>query len=175
MDKIIERKIKYDSKIVDYHCKLLYMGKQSAVLFHINEESFTMTTNQKSLTIPKGSYTIAYYWEDRAYNLYFWRDQKGNYLGAYFNIVKNTTINAEMVSFEDLIIDILVLPNGKYFVLDENELPEALDQFENGFVKQALFELTGALDVIFLEVKSEANGIYRHERFIPILENSCER
>lgn len=46
-----------------------------------------------------------------------------------------------MVSFEDLIIDIMVLPNGEYFILDEDELPESLGNFEGGYVKKALYGL----------------------------------
>ena len=46
-----------------------------------------------------------------------------------------------MVSFEDLIIDIMVLPNGEYFILDEDELPEPLGNFEGGYVKKALYGL----------------------------------
>jgi predicted RNA-binding protein associated with RNAse of E/G family len=168
--KIIERKIRYDSKIVDYPCRLLTIQKQSAVLFHIIEESFTMIANRTSLTIPIGSYTIAYYWENLPYNLYFWRDNKGNYLGSYLNIVKNTTITDELVSFEDLIIDIMVLSNGEYFILDENELPEPIEHFENGFVKQTLSSVIESLTVILSQVISESKGIYKHERFIPLLE-----
>lgn len=174
MDKIIERKIRYDSKTVDHHCMRLNIKKQSAVLFHIIEKPFTMIANHNRLTIPKGSYTIAYYWEDRPYNLYFWRDNKGNYLGSYFNIVKNTNINDELVSFKDLIIDILVLPNGEYFILDENELPESIENFENGLVTQALCSLTKSLNVILSETISDSKGIYKHERFIHLLEKGCE-
>ena len=46
-----------------------------------------------------------------------------------------------MVSFEDLIIDIMVLPNGEYFILDEDELPEPLGNFEGGYVRKALYGL----------------------------------
>ena len=46
-----------------------------------------------------------------------------------------------MVSFEDLIIDIMVLPNGEYFILDEDELTEPLGNFEGGYVKKVLYEL----------------------------------
>ncbi len=42
------------------------------------------------------------------------------------------------MSFEDLIIDILVLPSGEYFILDEDELPESLEEFEDGYVNEAL-------------------------------------
>lgn len=139
--EIIERKIRYNSTIVDYNCLLLEKQSQSIVLFHEVQYSFTMTANDTKLTIPKGSYTIAYYWRDRPYNLYVWRDIKGKYLGSYFNIVKNTQIKDGVVSFEDLIIDIMVLPNGEYFILDEDELPEPLGNFEGGYVKKALYGL----------------------------------
>ncbi|KAA0765676.1 DUF402 domain-containing protein [Bacillus sp. SH5-2] len=139
--EIIERKIRYDSTIVDHNCLILEKKSQSIVLFHEVQYSFTMTTHDSSLTIPKGSYTIAYYWQDRPYNLYIWRDENGMYLGSYFNIVKNTQITDELVSFEDLIIDILVLPSGEYFILDEDELPEPLKGFEGGYVNEALYVL----------------------------------
>ncbi|MGA5691792.1 DUF402 domain-containing protein [Cytobacillus pseudoceanisediminis] len=173
--EIIERKIRYDSEVVEYNCMLLTVQNQSAVLFHIIEDTFTMKANQAQLTIPKGSYTIAYYWEDRPYNLYFWRDHKGKYLGSYFNIVKNTLISDRMVCYEDLIIDILVLPNGEYFILDEDELPESLEKFENGSVQQALNLLTKSIHNVLLQTISESEGIYAHEKFIPLLEQFVKK
>ncbi|GKU84128.1 DUF402 domain-containing protein [Niallia sp. NCCP-28] len=169
-NKIIERKIRYDSKIVEYKCTLLKAQEQNVVLFHIIEDSFTMIANQNKLTIPTGSYTIAYYWVDRPYNLYFWRDNKGKYLGSYFNIVKNTYINDKMVSFEDLIIDILAFPNGEYFILDEDELPESLEKFENGSVQHALNLLIESIDHVLSQTISESEGIYKHEKFAPFLD-----
>ncbi|MBA9028598.1 hypothetical protein HNP81_003918 [Peribacillus huizhouensis] len=58
---IIERKIRYDSLVLEYSCKLLKVQNQNVVLFHIIQESFTMIANQTTLTTPKGSYTITYY------------------------------------------------------------------------------------------------------------------
>lgn len=175
MDEIIERKIQYNSEIVDYTCKLLSAQNRSAVLFHIIVDSFTMMAKQTEITIPKGSYTIAYYREDCPYNLYFWRDNKGNYLASYFNIVKNTFIRDKIVSFEDLIIDIVVLPNGEYFILDEDELPESLEEFENGSVQQALNSLIDSMDTILSKTISESEGIYKHEIFVPLLEEFVNR
>ncbi|PFN19779.1 DUF402 domain-containing protein [Bacillus cereus] len=137
--EIIERKIRYDSTIVDHNCLILEKKSQSIMLFHEVQYSFTMNTHDSSVTIPKGSYTIAYYWENRPYNLYIWRDTNGVYLGSYFNIVKNTQITNELVSFEDLIIDILAIPSGEYIILDEDELPEPLESFEGGYVDEALY------------------------------------
>ncbi|KKB34086.1 DUF402 domain-containing protein [Bacillus thermotolerans] len=170
-DKIIERKIRYDSVVVEHSCMLLKTQNQNVVLFHKILDSFTMIANQSKLTIPKGSYTIAYYWKDRPYNLYIWRDNKGNYLGSYFNIVKNTYMTDKLVSFEDLIIDIMVLPNGDYFILDEDELPEPLDQFENGSVQQALYSLTDSIDILLSQTISETENTYKHEELLPWLNN----
>ena len=172
--EITERKIRYDSKIVDYKCSLLSAKNQCIVLFHIIKEPFTMQVNHINITIPVGSYTIAYYWEDRPYNLYFWRDKEGNYLASYFNIVKNTKFEENMVSFEDLIIDVLTLPNGEYFILDENELPEAFERFENGSVKYALETLLRSINDILSQTIAESESIYNHKRFIPLLDKNCE-
>ncbi|QNF30107.1 DUF402 domain-containing protein [Metabacillus sp. KUDC1714] len=116
--KIIERKIRYDSTIIEHKCLLLKAQNQQIVLFHKIQNSFTMTAEKAKLTIPKGSYTIAHYWIHRPYNVYIWRDNKGNYLGSYFNLARNTFMTDQFVSFEDMIIDIMVLPNGDYFILD---------------------------------------------------------
>lgn len=158
---IIERKIRYDSTVVDHNCRLLKAEGHKIMLLHKIEESFSMMMDLKEVTILKGSYTFAYYWVDKPYNLYFWRDSKGNYLGAYFNIVKNTTVTEKMVTFEDLIIDVLVLPNGDFFILDENELPEPLQQFEDGFVQHALDVLINEIDRLIQNAKVETENLFK--------------
>lgn len=164
--KIIERKIRHDATMADYECVPLDVQQQSAVLFYLIEKSFTIKTEHVHVVIPAGSYTIGFYWAERPYNVYMWRDREGTYLGSYFNIVRNTRISPEMVSYEDLIIDVMVLPSGEYFVLDEHELPEPLESFENGTVRQALSALTDSLDGIMSEILSESENRYRHGRFI---------
>ena len=129
------------------------------MLFHEIEKSFTMKTDQIELTISRGSYTIASYWSNKPYNFYYWIDAEGNYVGSYFNIVRNTIITDEIVSFEDLIIDILMLPNGDHYILDEEELPEPLDQFEEGFVKDVLNSLLGEVDALIENVKNESGVV----------------
>ncbi|MBM7585512.1 putative RNA-binding protein associated with RNAse of E/G family [Bacillus pakistanensis] len=162
-DKITERKIRYDSVVVEHSCRLLKEEKQYRVLFHKIQDPFTMIADQTKLTIPKGSYTIAYYWRDRPYNLYIWRDDQGKYLGAYFNIVKNTYMTEKLVSFEDLIIDIMVIPTGDCFILDEDELPVPLSQFEEGIVQQNLNSLMNTIDSILAETIAGSENDYKHE------------
>ncbi|MEI3611495.1 DUF402 domain-containing protein [Pseudogracilibacillus sp. SO30301A] len=169
-DKVIERKIRYNTTIVEHSCMLLEAKNQNIVLFHKIATSFTMITDQNKLTIPEGSYTLAYYWKDQPFNLYIWRDKNGNYLGSYFNIVKNTCLADNLLSFEDLIIDVVVFPNGDYFILDEDELPKPLAQFENGFVLQSLNSLIDIIDSFLPQTISEASTTFKHEKILPWLE-----
>lgn len=168
--KIIERKIRYDSILVDTDCVLLEVKEHKVILFHKVVESFTMKGNSYELTIPKGSYTLAYYWKDRPYNLYVWRDKNGSYLGSYFNIVRNTNFTGEMLSFEDLIIDLLVFPNGEHFILDEDELPLPFHQFENGFVQQSLQILMSSLNLLLPQILKEGRTKYNHKELLRLLE-----
>lgn len=169
-DDVIERKIKYDDEVVEHTCQLLDAQEQQVVLFHKIQDPFTMIAGDGAVTIPKGSYTTAYYWTDRPYNVYFWRDDQGNELGSYLNIVRNTQFKDQMVIFNDLMIDLLVLPNGDVFVLDEEELPESLVSFENGSVHQALSDVIGSLERILGRLRSDAEGRYHHTLFEPILK-----
>lgn len=66
--EVIERKIRFDSTTVDHTCLLLEKQARNIVLFHKVQYPFTMTANDVKLTILKGGYTVAYYWEDRPYN-----------------------------------------------------------------------------------------------------------
>ncbi|EHB67004.1 DUF402 domain-containing protein [Paenibacillus lactis] len=158
---ILERKIRYDATVVDHHCKLLKAEGSTVILAHQNERSFSMKAGVRELTISKGVLTFAYYWIDQPYNLYYWKDLNGNELGAYFNIVRNTHVSEEAVSFEDLIIDLLVLPGGDYYILDEDELPEPLHQFEDGFVQKALQMLLDRKEHILREAAVETERLWQ--------------
>ncbi|MHA7136904.1 DUF402 domain-containing protein [Rossellomorea arthrocnemi] len=174
-DAIIERKIGYVGRVVEHLCRLLKAGVEDVVLFHKIEEGFTMTTNQSSLTIPEGSYTLAYYWKDRSYNVYIWRNHRGEYLGAYFNIVRNTNINNEVVSFEDLIIDVLVFADGKASILDEEELPVPMEEFENGYVLEDLQLLVDSLGSFLPKLISETRVHFPHDELLRWLGDSKDR
>ncbi|PES78498.1 DUF402 domain-containing protein [Bacillus cereus] len=159
--EIIERKIRYDATTVDHICLLIEAQPEKIVLYHEVQYSFTMAANDKKLTIPKGSYTAAYYWRNCPYNLYVWRDQDGSYLGSYFNIVRNTYITDGVVSFEDLILDIMVLPSGEYFILDEDELDEPLEQFEDGYVEKALHTVKNIIRESLPKIILETANIFK--------------
>lgn len=164
MIPMIERKIRYDGSVVEYGCNLLECGEDHAVLLYNITNAFTISEGQASLTVPSGSYTVAFYWVDRPYNVYMMSNENGEFLGAYVNIVRNTVISDGLVSFEDMIIDLLVLPSGDAIVLDEDELPQPLDQFENGTVRQALSIVLDAKDSLVPQLLQDA------KRFVQLVD-----
>ncbi|WP_410769505.1 DUF402 domain-containing protein [Fontibacillus sp. BL9] len=54
-------------------------------------------------------------------------DQEGRLIQCYFDIVKSVGASIEGIPYcDDLYIDVVALPNGEVFVLDEDELDDAL-------------------------------------------------
>ena len=109
---------------VKFNCKLIALNKESGVLEYILENRYKVG----SLILPKGSITYAFYWIDRPYTLYKWFDKNGNILGNYFNIADSIKLTENEFKWRDLIVDILVSPEGVLEVLDEDELPYDLDK-----------------------------------------------
>lgn len=138
---MIERKIRYDGTAADFECRVVRMEKDAVVLSYVMPETVSVGPGSSGIDLPAGSVTFAYYWSERPYNVYIWRDRQGTWLGAYFNIVRNTRITSKMISYEDLIIDFVVSPDGCSWVCDKEELPESLATFEKGTVLATLNEL----------------------------------
>jgi len=82
----------------------------------------------EDLVLPKGALSLGYFWETRAYNAYHWVDDNRQTLALYFNICDSTHISAEQVAWRDLTVDILITPDQRCRVLDEDELPDDIDR-----------------------------------------------
>ena len=65
--------------------------------------------------------------ESRPYNAYHWVDDKRRTLALYFNICDRTRISTSQIAWRDLTVDVLVTPDLRCRVLDEDELPDDLD------------------------------------------------
>ena len=76
--------------------------------------------------LPAGTVSVGHFWTDRNYNVYHWLDRAGETLGYYFNICDQTRIDAGVIDWRDLTVDVLALPGGRLDVLDEHELPAIL-------------------------------------------------
>lgn len=80
-------------------------------------------------------------------------DENNNIIQWYFDITKQNSIDINKQPFyDDLYLDVVVFPSGKIFLLDEDELKEAL---ERGDISQMDFELA------YNEANHIINGIGR--------------
>ena len=78
------------------------------------------------IDIAPGSTTIAHYWQSGGYVLWRMFAADHTLLGTLFHICNNTDIREQSVSYNDLILDIWITPQGVARVLDEDELVDAI-------------------------------------------------
>jgi len=77
------------------------------------------------LSLRKGDRFVETYYADRWYNIYeIYRRDDGKLLGWYCNICYPALIGEHSLSFIDLALDLLVLPDGTQVVLDEDEFAQ---------------------------------------------------
>ena len=81
----------------------------------------------EDLSLPAGTLSFGYFWTDRDYNAYHWISPQGATLGLYLNVSGSTAISENEVRWRDLVVDVLVTPDGRCRVLDEDELPDDLE------------------------------------------------
>ena len=83
------------------------------------------------ITLQKNDRFIERYYADRWYNIFQIHDREDDRLKAWYcNVTTPAQISQETISYVDLALDLLVYPDGKYLVLDE-------DEFNNLDIEQA--------------------------------------
>ncbi len=81
----------------------------------------------EDLLLRKGTISLGYFWHDRPYNVYHWIDAQQDTVALYFNIADSTRISEQTIEWRDLAVDVLITPDGRCRVLDEDELPVDID------------------------------------------------
>jgi hypothetical protein len=72
-------------------------------------------------TIAAGTLSAEYYWTDRWYSVFRFREPSGALRNYYCNINQPAKFDGQLLSFTDLDIDVLVAPDFSYRILDEEE------------------------------------------------------
>jgi hypothetical protein len=122
--RISEVKTTLTGKRQIFDCeRIRYAAGETIVLYRM-----PAARQLEDLVLPKGALSLGYFWEDRAYNAYHWVDDNRQTLALYFNICDSTHISAEQVAWRDLAEDILITPDQRCRVLDEDELPDDIDR-----------------------------------------------
>jgi hypothetical protein len=79
----------------------------------------------QGMPLRPGDRFIERYYTDRWYNTYeIFANEDGTRRGWYCNICYPAEIDGNTVSFVDLALDLLVFPDGRQIVLDEDEFTE---------------------------------------------------
>lgn len=93
--------------------------------------------------LKKGDRFVETYYNDRWYNIFEVYDRDdGRIKGWYCNVGSPASISGEIVSYRDLALDLLVFPDGRQVVLDEDEFEAlSLSPLERTQALKALDEL----------------------------------
>lgn len=156
--RVLERKKRLDGTVEDLLCDRLLIepGKRAVLRYTWTAER---RIGETDLVLPKGGFTISHYWTDRAYNVYHFlsapQPDGPRTLAYYCNVVAATTVADDLVSYNDLVVDVLIDPSGSALVLDEEELPSDLPPPQRAIINKALEELTGNSRRLAVEIERE--------------------
>jgi predicted RNA-binding protein associated with RNAse of E/G family len=152
--RIVERKIRLDGTTEEFACErlLLEPGKRAVLRYELDRDWNVAGI----IVVPKGSLTIAHYWSDRPYNVYHWVSPDRRTIAYYCNVVASTSIAEDVVSYEDLVVDVLIETSGAATVLDEEDLPPDLPSPRRVVVNRALEDLTSNSRRIAAEMERES-------------------
>ncbi len=121
---ILEIKHTLSGKRLEFNCQgLLQQARELVVLYRLPHD-----TRIADLELEAGCLSLGYFWNDRNFNVYHWLTTAGQSLGLYVNIADRTTLSPGRVEWRDLIVDLLVTPDGRCQILDEDELPDDLPE-----------------------------------------------
>jgi hypothetical protein len=122
--KFRELRLHSDKPPQEFLCDLLHHEEKYAVLRYRSAEPYAFGP----AVIEKGSITIAHYWEERNYILWFFKKPDDSPTGYLFHVVRDVEIGADYVRYVDLELDIWFSPGGSPTVLDEDEVKDYYDK-----------------------------------------------
>lgn len=99
--------------------------------------------HKEGMTFAKGDRFIETYYTDRWYNIFAIYSRDDDHLrGWYCNIARPARLNDQTISYVDLALDLLVFPDGRQIILDEDEFAALnLPDEEKLTARQALLQL----------------------------------
>jgi uncharacterized protein len=95
------------------------------------------------IILARGDRFIEQYFSDRWYNIFEIHDRSDNHLkGWYCNVSMPADIAENQISYVDLALDLLVFPDGRQLILDEDEFTQLqIDESTRKNARLALDEL----------------------------------
>jgi hypothetical protein len=126
-----------------FNCELLHREPGYAVLRYVADAPGLIA----DIHIPPGSTTIAHYWQQRPYVAWRMFDCTSHLIGSLFHICTHVRILDDHLSYDDLLLDIWIAPDGSLRVLDEDELNTCVEtglvgNAELGYIRKAQQHIT---------------------------------
>ncbi len=154
---ILEVKETLDGERREFGCTLLAASAGEAILLYVIRREGRV----EDLLLPAGTLSLGYFWAGRPYNVYHWLAPDGRTLGFYCNISERTIITPARVSWRDLAVDLLVTPDGRRRVLDEDALPSDLDPALRATITAVRDELLRRHETLLAEVERRSAALLR--------------
>lgn len=104
-------------------------------------------------TIEAGTLSTEFFWTDRWYSVFRFQSPSGRLLMFYCNINTPPRIEAGILSFIDLDVDLLVHPDYSYTILDEEEFERNAEVYDYPTLYRA--RVQEALDELFRLIKDQ--------------------
>ncbi len=136
-ERITEVKLTLAGERKEFDCELLTRSEGEVVVIYRMPREVQL----EDVLLREGTLSLGYFWQDRPYNVYHWIDQRQNTVALYFNIADNTRITGQTIEWRDLTVDLLITPDGRCRVLDEDELPADIDPVLLDFINRARDDL----------------------------------
>lgn len=121
--QILEAKHTLDGRRKEFPCDLCLQADGRAILLYRLKGDVVLA----GVSMPLGTLTLGHYWQDRPYNVYHWIRPDGATAAYYFNLADGTNIDHQRLEWRDLTVDVMLTPDRKVQVLDEDDLPDDLD------------------------------------------------
>ncbi len=153
--RITEVKTTLAGERKEFECDLLKLAKDEVVVIY----RMPRDRQLEDLLLPRGTISLGYFREDQAYNAYHWLDKQRQTLALYFNICDNTHISVDQVAWRDLILDILITPDLRCRVLDEEELPDDLDSDLLTYINTTRDQLCSSSSLLLSEFESRSRKL----------------
>ncbi len=107
-----------------YRCRLVRREPGHVILKYVSDRPFA--SEELGISFPPGCITIALYRQERPYVFWAIHSPAGERLGYLVHISKDMRISQNAVEYVDMLLDIWFFPDGRYIVLDEDEVDECL-------------------------------------------------
>ncbi|MGD2157177.1 MAG: DUF402 domain-containing protein [Anaerolineales bacterium] len=120
MNKVVVLKLNLDNEVTWSYEGIILEKSQG----YIKLEAYfdRDDTDLNGLSLARGDRFIETYFKDRWYNIFEIYDRENDQLkGWYCNVCTPAKINNDYISYTDLALDLIVFPNGRQIVLDQDE------------------------------------------------------